>query len=187
MSTAEEIKKNAIYLISRYGFDSVSMRQLARATDIHTGSIYAHYKNKNDILNELLTDYMENLILAWHDKKKRLRDPKNLLTAFIKVYINHYYHHKEESIIISLDMRSLNEHEKEEVNRLKEIYENELIKVLEIGTIAGSFNVDDYKLTSTVLMSILSGVCSTYCHHVSYNQKLVFDRVLLLAEDLLKA
>ncbi|PMX27475.1 MULTISPECIES: TetR/AcrR family transcriptional regulator [unclassified Pseudomonas] len=186
MSKIEELKRNAINLIAKHGFDSVSLRHLARATNIQAGSVYGHYKNKNEILLELLIEYMEDLITAWSEKKKKLRDPKKLLTAFIEVYVNHHYAHKKESLILSLDIRSMDKQNRAQIDLLTSSYENELISILKKGALAGTFKIDDFNMTSTALKSLLIGICGTYCLHEAHSQKQVFESLLSIASNMLK-
>lgn len=186
MSKIEELKTNAITLIAKHGFHSVSLRQLAKATNIQPGSVYGHYKNKNEILLELLTEYMEDLIAAWSEKKKKIRDPKKLLAAFIEVYVNHYYAHKKESLIISLDIRSTDKKNRAQINLLTSSYESELISILRKGAFAGTFKIDDFDMTGTAIKSLLIGICGTYCLHETLNQKQVFESLLSIASNMLK-
>ena len=58
MSNKEKIFDNSIDLFSRYGYDGVSIRQIASAVGIKESSIYNHYKSKESILEEILDYYI---------------------------------------------------------------------------------------------------------------------------------
>ena len=51
METKELILKKALDMFAKSGYDSVSIRDIAKAVNIKESSIYYHFKNKQDILN----------------------------------------------------------------------------------------------------------------------------------------
>ncbi len=57
MTTKEKILMEALTLFSEKGFEPVSVRDIARAVGIKESSLYNHFKNKQDIFDELLRLY----------------------------------------------------------------------------------------------------------------------------------
>ena len=49
-------------LFSEFGYDGVSIRQIAKNVGIRESSIYNHYPNKQAILNEILDSYIEEMM-----------------------------------------------------------------------------------------------------------------------------
>ena len=58
MSNKEKIFDRSIDLFSQFGYDRVSMRQIAKEVGIKESSIYNHYKSKESILDEILDYYI---------------------------------------------------------------------------------------------------------------------------------
>lgn len=58
MSNKEKILDRSIDLFSQFGYDRVSMRQIAKEVGIKESSIYNHYKSKESILDEILDYYI---------------------------------------------------------------------------------------------------------------------------------
>ena len=54
METKELILKKALDMFAKSGYDSVSIRDIAKAVNIKESSIYHHFKNKQDILDSLV-------------------------------------------------------------------------------------------------------------------------------------
>ena len=52
--TKNKILEVSIDLFSKYGYDGVSIRQIAGEVGIRESSIYNHYRNKQAILNSIL-------------------------------------------------------------------------------------------------------------------------------------
>jgi AcrR family transcriptional regulator len=58
MKTKEKIFEVSIDLFSEYGYDGVSIRQIAKEVGIKESSIYNHYKSKKSILKSILDYYL---------------------------------------------------------------------------------------------------------------------------------
>lgn len=59
MTTKERIRYEALNLFSEKGFDTVSVRDIASAVGIKESSLYNHYKNKQDIFDNILREYSD--------------------------------------------------------------------------------------------------------------------------------
>lgn len=62
MNNKEKIFDVSIDLFSKYGYDGVSVRQIAKEVGIKESSIYNHYSNKQEILTTILNYYVEEMI-----------------------------------------------------------------------------------------------------------------------------
>lgn len=60
--TKNRILEVSIDLFSKYGYDGVSVRQIAREVGIRESSIYNHYPNKKSILKAILDYYVEEMV-----------------------------------------------------------------------------------------------------------------------------
>lgn len=56
-NTKEKILAAALDLFSKNGFSAVSVRQIASAVGIKESSLYCHFKNKRDILDNIIEGY----------------------------------------------------------------------------------------------------------------------------------
>ncbi|MDO5558632.1 MAG: TetR/AcrR family transcriptional regulator [Oscillospiraceae bacterium] len=53
-NTKKKILTEALKLFSRYGYEAVSVEQIASAVGIKAPSLYKHYKSKRDIFNSII-------------------------------------------------------------------------------------------------------------------------------------
>lgn len=60
--TKNKILDSSIDLFSKYGYDGVSIRQIASTVGIRESSIYNHYPNKLSILQAILDYYVEEMV-----------------------------------------------------------------------------------------------------------------------------
>ena len=56
MNTKERIWKESLQLFSKYGYEGVSVKQIADAVDIKDSSLYNHYKSKQEIFDTILKE-----------------------------------------------------------------------------------------------------------------------------------
>ena len=61
-NTKEKIFNVSIDLFSQYGYDGVSIRQIAKEVGIKESSIYNHYQSKESILESILNYYINEMI-----------------------------------------------------------------------------------------------------------------------------
>ena len=59
--TKDRILEVSIDLFSQFGYDGVSIRQIAGEVGIRESSIYNHYQNKQAILKAILDYYVEEI------------------------------------------------------------------------------------------------------------------------------
>lgn len=62
VSNKEKIFNVSIDLFSKFGYDGVSIRQIAGEVGIRESSIYNHYKSKESILDEILNYYINQML-----------------------------------------------------------------------------------------------------------------------------
>ena len=62
MNTREKIFNVSVDLFSRYGYDRVSIRQIAKEVGIKESSIYNHFKSKESIIDSILEYYITKML-----------------------------------------------------------------------------------------------------------------------------
>lgn len=181
MSRLVEIKRNAVTLIARNGFGAMSLRDLARASGLQVGSVYAHYKSKNSLLLEVLVDHLEELISAWQENDCRKKGPKLRLSAFVTTYVEFHAANTEQCVILESDTRSLDDEGRETVAALQAQYENQLAAILREGVKTGVFLVPDLAFSVTTLLSMLRGICHRYCSDPQHGVGHVVSHATMMA------
>lgn len=88
----EQIKQAVIDIISTDGLKNLSTRNLAKRIGMSEGSIFRHFKSKQDIILSIFNDIQENFIgelktIAWSGEEPSIRLFK-YLSATIKYHID---------------------------------------------------------------------------------------------------
>lgn len=106
MNTKEKIIYEALNLFSTKGFDSISVRDIAKAVGIKASSLYNHFKNKQDIFDTIIKKYSEYTNKAFKNinnnaNKIILNKLKNLSEdSFSRIYMKMCRFYLEDENII---------------------------------------------------------------------------------------
>lgn len=130
MTRTEAIRNHAVRMIASDGFQGMSLRALASACGLQPGSIYTHFRSKQQLLAEVLVEYLEDLLQEWRARKRVVRSPTRQLQAFIDVYVAFQSTRADEQRILQWDLRSLAPVERAEVTRLMEQYRGEFMAIV---------------------------------------------------------
>lgn len=79
----DEIVKKAAELFARRGFEATTIREIAAAVNILSGSLYHHFGTKEDILHRAVTPAMEQLRSRTIEVGEAVADPEAKLVAFV--------------------------------------------------------------------------------------------------------
>ena len=108
-TTKQKITDAAILLYSERGFDNISMRDIASAVGITAGSIYNHFKSKQDILKGVYEFYAEEhrkVIPSLEDLYNQLEvEPVQSILMKLGNYWQPYAQNKMDRIILIASQR----------------------------------------------------------------------------------
>lgn len=65
MNTKQIILKESLLLFAQKGFDGVSVREIAKAVGVRESALYKHFKNKEDILVQVIAQARELIFEAY--------------------------------------------------------------------------------------------------------------------------
>lgn len=161
-TTEQAIREAAIRLISKGGYESMSLRQLAAQAGVNTGTLYLYYQSKKELLVSLVLDYLEELLLAWrHTRPHHVRADQEL-QVFVAFHVRHHLLRKEEGVLGNMELRSIENDDLEMVKQARHVYLQEIQNILERGIAQGHFDCDEPKLLAHILFNMLTHVCSWY-------------------------
>jgi AcrR family transcriptional regulator len=156
--TQAAIRDAAIDLIARYGFEAVSMRQLAAQVGVQAAALYRYFPTKEDLLFVLMREHMEGLQSAWDETRPAENDSAGLLSAFVRNHISFHVSRRHATHVSNMELRSLSRENLTQILRLRSAYEKELRKILRDGAESGDFKIDDVGLTAIAIIQMITGV-----------------------------
>jgi len=134
-SRKAQILKIASYIFYRDGYEKSSLNAVARKVGISKAAIYYHFKNKEEILYNIIIDDIDRLIFNLGEISKRKDDPIKELKEMIDVQVS-YMSQKINAKIVFEDGNFLgNNYQKILRKRQKEIVEIYKNKLKEIASV----------------------------------------------------
>ena len=171
--TEELIRKTAIALIAKHGFEAMTLRQLAEQVGIQPGSVYRYFPSKGKLLAQLQIEHLEYLLARWADEIKNLDDSALVrLKAFVDFHIRSHTLRRQEVFVANMELRSLEPDDYKLVVGLRRRYEKVLQSILQDGVAQGLFRIGgsnraqsktatlptEILVTSYAVLAMLTGV-----------------------------
>ena len=156
--TEAAIREAALGLIARFGYEAVSMRQLAAGVGVQAAALYRYFPTKEELLFTLMRKHMEDLLAAWQAERPAGDDPAERLSAFVRNHIRFHVGRRHSTHVNNMELRSLSRDKLSHVLKMRSAYEKELRQILRDGAEAGRFSVDDTTLTAMAIIQMITGV-----------------------------
>lgn len=140
--TAQLIRKTAIELIAKHGFEAMTLRQLAEQVGIQPGSVYRYFPSKGKLLAQLQIEHLEFLLGRWSEEAQTLdHSVLTRLRAFVDFHIRYHTLRRQEVFVANMELRSLEPEDYKQVVSLRRRYEKILQNILWDGVSQGLFCV----------------------------------------------
>lgn len=156
--TQAAIRDAAVNLIARYGYEAVSMRQLAAEVGVQPAALYRYFPTKEDLLYDLMVAHMNALVASWEAARPATGDAATLLAAFVRNHIEFHVERRHSTHVNNMELRSLSHDRLSTILRLRAGYEKELRQILREGADADLFTVEDVTLTAMAIIQMVTGV-----------------------------
>jgi AcrR family transcriptional regulator len=190
MSKRNAILASATRLFSRNGFQGTAMAELSTLTGAATGTIFHHFKNKEDLFLQVLNDVKESILDQFDRHQQTRRDQKGIeqVEGVIAFYLNlagsmedqflilhrHYpYQMAETSPVCRSYLESI-------YTCLLDIFEEGIQKGLQDGSVA----VDSPRKTAMVLFAMVDGIVRLNTYRV-YDAGTLYDSLMVACRRLL--
>ena len=161
---AAEVKREAIMdaakrLFGTYGYVATTMRQIASEVSMEGGSLYYHFKSKEELLSVLLSDGNESLIRAAEECLARHPDDpvaalRDIMTAHMQILIGD----RVRFIIATTDLNRLSAEQRKRIIAQRRAYEKVIQDTIVRGVDAGAFRPCNVKVVSYAILSLMNGV-----------------------------
>ncbi len=156
--TEAAIREAATGLIARFGYEAVSMRQLAAEVGVQAAALYRYFPTKEDLLFALMRGHMDALAEAWREAQPASIDPVERLAAFVENHIAFHVRRRHSTHVSNMELRSLSPERLTRILKMRSAYEKELRGILRDGAEQGRFAIDDVGLTAMALIQMMTGV-----------------------------
>ncbi|WP_141734016.1 TetR/AcrR family transcriptional regulator [Oligoflexus tunisiensis] len=119
-------------LFAERGFEKTTVRDIAAAVGIQSGSLFHHFKVKEDILKAIMEEAVRICVARQEEAVTLAQTPREKLRMLIRSELETIHGATGRSMsILVLEWRSISQHNQQELLELREQYERLWFQVLE--------------------------------------------------------
>lgn len=153
-STNEAIRAAAIDLFFEHGYEATSLRAIAGQVGIQVGSLYNHLTSKESLLYSIMSNVIEDLLNELDVRLATVTNPVDRLRVAVEVHVFFHTARAREVFIGNSELRSLTTPHRNRVVKLRDRYEQHVVRIIEEGVRDGSFRTNDPKLMAFAILAI---------------------------------
>ncbi|TFZ02873.1 TetR/AcrR family transcriptional regulator [Ramlibacter henchirensis] len=109
MTRREEIMQIAASLFVDKGYKATTVRLIADAANVQSGSLYHHFGSKDEIVDELLGKYVRNALLRYEEVIATTDKPEEQVQKLIESAMDAVHSHRAALLLLQQDGRWLAE------------------------------------------------------------------------------
>jgi len=186
-TTEKSIREAAVKAIAKHGFEAASLREIAKDVGIRAPSLYNYISSKEQLLYELMKDPLTSMLTEYRALVKEIDDPADKLRVFVRVHLGFHLRSRLDVFIGNMELRSLSASHYRTISNLREEYARVLQGIVEEGVKSGAFSAIEPRVTTLIMLGMLSGVCNWYQPGGSMNADEMTDLHIALAFRMLGA
>jgi len=151
-------------VVSKKGYYNFTIKDIAQEAGMSTGLIHYYFKNKQDLLLNLLREINRNIRASLQQDLEHLSDPVDRLAAFIERACNLVMQEKNYFYVLLDFWTQLNHNERMRtaIQKLYTSYRDVCSEILNEGIEQGKFNNIDVRYTATMIVSMVQGLIIQY-------------------------
>ena len=159
-----QLTRAAYKVVGQKGYYDFTVRDIAREAGLSTGLVHYYFKNKEDLLLNLLKEINRNMTIILNRNIIKSDDPREKLNIFMKQAFDLVKNEKDYFYIVIDFWTQVNKNERMKRANIKlfKSYRDEITKILKEGVENGVFMKMDVDYTAAVIISIIQGLIIQY-------------------------
>ena len=147
-------------LLEKKEFSAVTTAEIARQAGVTEALIYKYFKDKRDLLHQVLREYLERYQVQVENDLKGIRGALNKLRKLIWFHINVYATNRVFAKILLLEVRNYPDYYKSETYELVKLYSDTVLRIIEEGILTREIRKDlDPKFIRLAIIGSIEQVC----------------------------
>jgi AcrR family transcriptional regulator len=152
-SAKGKLMRAAAHLFKNRGYERTTVRELGAAVGIQSGSLFHHFKSKEDILLSVMKETITINMARMLDALSKAPDAKGRLLALIQCEINSVHTDTGEAMsVLVYEWRSLSKDKQPLILNLRDEYEGLWLKTIKEAVETGLIKQDPF-----ILRRLLAG------------------------------
>ncbi|AMO54953.1 hypothetical protein GZ77_25625 [Endozoicomonas montiporae] len=147
----QQIFKGACEVISRKGFGSATMREIAKAADITIPTMYKYIRTKEDILFMITQVCMEEIFAYFKDALQRQEPAEQKMKSAIDAYVRYVTKNRKYINLVYRETRALNTENRDRIFNVERDFISLWEQIIIDGIEEGVFRKADTILAANMI------------------------------------
>ncbi|MEV8345138.1 TetR/AcrR family transcriptional regulator [Streptomyces niveus] len=156
------IRLAALRLFAVQGYRATTMTDIGAAVGIRGPSLYKHVASKHELLAEIMTGTMEQLIADNIAAVAGTDDVREQLRRSVEAHIRYHARHRLEAFVGNREIGNLEQRDQDRVLGRRSDYERRYRELIERGVAEGVFDVRSARIASYSILDMGIGVASWF-------------------------
>jgi TetR/AcrR family transcriptional regulator, cholesterol catabolism regulator len=152
-SRRDKIVSAASTLFTQKGFRSTTVRDIAAKAGMNSGSLYAHFSSKEEILYEIMLAETQRIVAAVSEIVESDAEPEEKLVRALATHIEANASRRGTLRLHLLEWRELTGVRRARLIESRNVYEGLWDQIIEEGIDSGAFAVSDVKYARLLVLS----------------------------------
>jgi len=149
----EDLVDVATGLFSKHGYEGTTVRMIADALNVKSGSLYSHISSKDEILKRIVLSVAKEFLDGARVAREAGGTPEERLRALCRNHLDVLAARQGAVTVYYDEWRKLDKDSKAEITSQRKEYEQHFTSVVEDGIAAGTFADVDVRAVVLVLLS----------------------------------
>lgn len=155
-----KIVQALVGLLGQKDFSAITTAEIAKTAGVTEALIYKYFKDKRDLLYQVLTEYLEHYEAQVYRDLGGIQGALNKLRKIIWTHVNVYATDRTFARILLLEVRSFTDYFTSRTYRLVKQYSDIVLEIIEEGIASGEIRDD---LPPTFLRQVVLGSIEHVC------------------------
>ena len=149
-------------LLEQKEFNAITTAEISRQAGVTEALIYKYFKDKRDLLNQVLSEYLEQYSLRVQDDLRGIKGALNKLRKLIWSHINVYATNRVFARILLIEARNHSDYYHSDTYELVRAYSDAVLAILSEGVASAEIRDDiSIKLIRQIILGSIEQVCLT--------------------------
>jgi len=159
--TKEQILQEIAVLFFEKGYEKTSVRDIGKALDISNSGLYYYFKNKQEMLFNIINDFMEKVLVNLRENMDLIQSSEERILYIIQSHIRFFAKYPAQTKVVIYEGHSLNGEYAEKMKR-KQMEYIEIVKK-ELKVIIGGTGVKmDLGVATFCLLGMMNWIVKWY-------------------------
>ena len=150
------------HLLEQKEFNAITTAEISRQAGVTEALIYKYFRDKRDLLHQVLREYLEQYSLRVQDDLRGIKGALNKLRKLIWSHLNVYATNRVFARILLIEARNHSDYYHSDTYELVRTYSDAVLAILSEGVASGEIRDDiSIKLIRQIILGSIEQVCLT--------------------------